>query len=195
MGESILVQTFVVVVIGGVGSFPGAILGGLISGEILSLTSMVDPSLFGGHAVRGDDPGAAAAAAGPARRAGPRVSARRLMLRAPASAGRGADGARPGRRAVRAAACSASRPARSTRSWSGACSASASTFCSATPACLSFGQSAFYRHRRLHRRLSADQQSDVERAGWRCRSARSAPRWPACWSARSRCGAPASISR
>ena len=44
MGDGILVQTFVVVVIGGVGSFPGAILGGLIAGEILSLTSMVDPS-------------------------------------------------------------------------------------------------------------------------------------------------------
>jgi branched-chain amino acid transport system permease protein len=44
MGESILVQTFVVVVIGGVGSFPGAILGGLISGEILSLTSMINPA-------------------------------------------------------------------------------------------------------------------------------------------------------
>jgi len=44
MGDSILVETFVVVVIGGVGSFFGAILGGLISGEILSLTSMVDPA-------------------------------------------------------------------------------------------------------------------------------------------------------
>jgi branched-chain amino acid transport system permease protein len=44
MGDSILVQAFVVIVIGGVGSFPGAILGGLIAGEILSLTSMVDPS-------------------------------------------------------------------------------------------------------------------------------------------------------
>lgn len=44
LGGSILVQTFVVVVIGGVGSFPGAILGGLIAGEILSLTSMVDPA-------------------------------------------------------------------------------------------------------------------------------------------------------
>ena len=44
VGDAILVQAFVVVVIGGVGSFPGAILGGLISGEILSLTSMVDPS-------------------------------------------------------------------------------------------------------------------------------------------------------
>ncbi len=44
LGSSILVQTFVVVVIGGVGSFPGAILGGLVAGEILSLTSMVDPA-------------------------------------------------------------------------------------------------------------------------------------------------------
>lgn len=44
MGEAILVQTFVVVVIGGVGSFPGAILGGLIAGEIISLTAMVDPA-------------------------------------------------------------------------------------------------------------------------------------------------------
>jgi branched-chain amino acid transport system permease protein len=43
VGESILVQTIVVVVIGGVGSFPGAILGGLIAGEIVSLTSMVNP--------------------------------------------------------------------------------------------------------------------------------------------------------
>jgi branched-chain amino acid transport system permease protein len=43
-GDAILVEAFVVVVIGGVGSFPGAILGGLIAGEILSLTSMVNPS-------------------------------------------------------------------------------------------------------------------------------------------------------
>lgn len=43
VGEAILVQTFVVVVIGGVGSFPGAILGGLIAGEIISLTSMINP--------------------------------------------------------------------------------------------------------------------------------------------------------
>ena len=43
MGEAILVQTFVVVVIGGVGSFPGAVLGGLIAGEIVSLTSMINP--------------------------------------------------------------------------------------------------------------------------------------------------------
>ena len=47
MGDAILVQTFVVVVIGGVGSFTGAILGGLIAGEILSLTSMVNPAYSG----------------------------------------------------------------------------------------------------------------------------------------------------
>ena len=44
IGDTILVQTFVVVVIGGIGSFPGAVIGGLIAGEILSLTSAVDPS-------------------------------------------------------------------------------------------------------------------------------------------------------
>jgi branched-chain amino acid transport system permease protein len=43
VGEMILVQTFVVVVIGGVGSFPGAIVGGLIAGEIISITSMFNP--------------------------------------------------------------------------------------------------------------------------------------------------------
>ncbi len=43
VGDDILVQTFVVVVIGGVGSFPGAVLGGLIAGEIISITSMFNP--------------------------------------------------------------------------------------------------------------------------------------------------------
>ncbi len=43
VGELILVQAFVVVVIGGVGSFPGAVLGGLIAGEIISITSMFNP--------------------------------------------------------------------------------------------------------------------------------------------------------
>lgn len=44
VGDALLVQTFVVVVIGGVGSFPGAVLGGLIAGEIISLTSIIDPA-------------------------------------------------------------------------------------------------------------------------------------------------------
>ncbi len=43
MGFRVLIQSFVVVVLGGVGSFPGAILGGLIAGQILSLTSLFDP--------------------------------------------------------------------------------------------------------------------------------------------------------
>ncbi|MGB6349941.1 MAG: branched-chain amino acid ABC transporter permease [Pseudolabrys sp.] len=43
VGEMILVQTFVVVVIGGVGSFPGAVVGGLVAGEIISITSMFNP--------------------------------------------------------------------------------------------------------------------------------------------------------
>lgn len=43
MGTDILVQCFVVVVIGGVGSFFGAILGGLVAGEIVSLTTAFSP--------------------------------------------------------------------------------------------------------------------------------------------------------
>jgi branched-chain amino acid transport system permease protein len=45
VGDDILIQCFVVVVIGGVGSFAGAIVGGLIAGEIMSLTSMFNPQL------------------------------------------------------------------------------------------------------------------------------------------------------
>ena len=44
MGEAFLVQCFVVVVIGGLGSFPGAIVGGIIVGEILSLTTLINPA-------------------------------------------------------------------------------------------------------------------------------------------------------
>lgn len=39
MGANFLVEAFVVIVIGGLGSFPGAVLGGLIAGEIISITS------------------------------------------------------------------------------------------------------------------------------------------------------------
>jgi len=41
MGGTILIQCFIVVVIGGMGSFAGPIVGGLIIGQVLSLTSMV----------------------------------------------------------------------------------------------------------------------------------------------------------
>lgn len=45
VGDDILIQCFVVVVVGGVGSFPGAIVGGIVAGEIMSLTSMFNPQL------------------------------------------------------------------------------------------------------------------------------------------------------
>jgi branched-chain amino acid transport system permease protein len=44
MGEPFLVQSFVVVVIGGLGSFPGAIVGGIVVGELLSLTTLFNPA-------------------------------------------------------------------------------------------------------------------------------------------------------
>lgn len=43
VGTAVLVQSFVVIVIGGVGSFGGAIVGGIVAGEIISLTSVFAP--------------------------------------------------------------------------------------------------------------------------------------------------------
>ena len=43
MGTPFLIQAFVVVVIGGLGSFGGAIVGGLLVGELLSLTTAFNP--------------------------------------------------------------------------------------------------------------------------------------------------------
>jgi branched-chain amino acid transport system permease protein len=40
MGQNILVQSFVVVVLGGLGNFRGAVFGGLIVGEIMSISSI-----------------------------------------------------------------------------------------------------------------------------------------------------------
>ncbi|MGH7152828.1 MAG: ABC transporter permease subunit, partial [Acetobacteraceae bacterium] len=42
MGATFLVQAFVVIVIGGLGSYPGAVVGGIIAGEIVSITSAFD---------------------------------------------------------------------------------------------------------------------------------------------------------
>ncbi|MGH7043771.1 MAG: branched-chain amino acid ABC transporter permease [Acetobacteraceae bacterium] len=39
MGANFLVESFVVIVIGGLGSYPGAVVGGLVAGEIISITS------------------------------------------------------------------------------------------------------------------------------------------------------------
>ncbi|TAM57698.1 branched-chain amino acid ABC transporter permease [bacterium] len=43
MGASVLVESFVVVVIGGLGSFTGSIAGGIIAGEIISITTIWAP--------------------------------------------------------------------------------------------------------------------------------------------------------
>ena len=44
VGARFMVNSFVVVVIGGLGSFPGAILGGFVAGQIQTLTSVFDPA-------------------------------------------------------------------------------------------------------------------------------------------------------
>jgi branched-chain amino acid transport system permease protein len=44
MGANFMVQSFVVIVLGGLGSFPGAVVGGLIAGEVVSLTSAFNSS-------------------------------------------------------------------------------------------------------------------------------------------------------
>jgi len=62
MGEPFLVECFVVVVIGGLGSFPGAVVGGIVVGEILSLTTL-SIRLTPRPDLRRDDAGADRAAA------------------------------------------------------------------------------------------------------------------------------------
>jgi branched-chain amino acid transport system permease protein len=44
MGANFMAQSFVVIVLGGLGSFPGAVIGGLVAGEIISLTSAFNAS-------------------------------------------------------------------------------------------------------------------------------------------------------
>jgi branched-chain amino acid transport system permease protein len=45
MGVEIIIECFVVVVVGGMGSLPGAIVAGLLIGEIVSLTTFFAPKL------------------------------------------------------------------------------------------------------------------------------------------------------
>jgi branched-chain amino acid transport system permease protein len=45
MGVEIIIESFVVVVVGGMGSLPGAIVAGLLMGEIVSLTTFFAPKL------------------------------------------------------------------------------------------------------------------------------------------------------
>jgi branched-chain amino acid transport system permease protein len=45
MGVEIIIECFVVVVVGGMGSLPGAVVAGLLIGEVVSLTSYFAPKL------------------------------------------------------------------------------------------------------------------------------------------------------
>ena len=75
VGEAILVQTFVVVVIGGVGSFPGRRAGRSDRRRDHQHHLDVQSRLFLRHAVRGHDAGAGAPAIWLARHGRPRMSA------------------------------------------------------------------------------------------------------------------------
>ncbi len=70
MGEPFLVECFVVVVIGGLGSFPGAVVGGIVVGEILQSDHVVRSGLCAGGDLCRDDAGADRAAARPVRHDG-----------------------------------------------------------------------------------------------------------------------------
>ena len=45
MGTEVLIESFVVVVVGGIGSVRGAILGGFLIGEVISLTTLFAPAM------------------------------------------------------------------------------------------------------------------------------------------------------
>ena len=45
MGQTILIESFVVVVIGGLGNFRGAIFGGILVGEVMSLSAIISAEL------------------------------------------------------------------------------------------------------------------------------------------------------
>lgn len=46
MGDDILIQTFIVVVVGGMGSFIGPVIGGLLIGQLWALTPLVGRTTF-----------------------------------------------------------------------------------------------------------------------------------------------------
>ncbi len=75
MGDTFLVESFVVIVIGGLGSFPGAVVGGLIAGEIVSITSAFNSAYSEVMLYAADGAAAGGAPARPVRHRGPGMSA------------------------------------------------------------------------------------------------------------------------
>ena len=45
MGITVLAESFVVTVVGGMGSLPGAVIAGLLVGVVFSMTSLLAPDL------------------------------------------------------------------------------------------------------------------------------------------------------
>ena len=82
MGNEIITAAFVVVVIGGLGSFWGVVVAALLVGLVRGSPSHVLPAGLRGVDLSADAAGAAVAAARPVRRAHPAVRVRRHALRA-----------------------------------------------------------------------------------------------------------------
>ncbi len=70
IGDTLIMPSFVAIIVGGLGSLPGTLLGGLLIGVASGLTAVFFPSATRGGDLCDDGAGAAGAAARPARRRG-----------------------------------------------------------------------------------------------------------------------------
>ena len=71
IGSTLIMPSFVAIIIGGLGSLPGTLLGGLLIGVASGITTVFFPSASRGGDLRDDGAGPAGPAARPARRGGP----------------------------------------------------------------------------------------------------------------------------
>ena len=78
IGTSLIMPSFVAIIVGGLGSLPGTLLGGLLIGVASGVTTVFFPSATRGGDLRDDGAGAAGAAARPARRRRERFNERLL---------------------------------------------------------------------------------------------------------------------
>ena len=68
IGSSLIMPSFVAIIVGGLGSLPGTLLGGLLIGVASGVTTVFFPSATRGGDLRHDGTGAAGPSARPARR-------------------------------------------------------------------------------------------------------------------------------